>query len=138
MVTRPLTSLVEELTPNLRALEVWQATPETVRTPPRSYQLGEAPRLVVDTDFHAPPNNVQTRQYPGAPVADANELITTSAGLPGRICGFFPDGAIYRSLELLELESASDCTGSACPGGAIDRTFCEVAMEYFEIELPSP
>ena len=135
VVTRPPTLLVEELTPNLRALEVWQANASTVRVPPRSYQLGEAPRLDLESDFSAPPNEVQVQELTGLPVVDARELTTTRAGLPGRICGFFPDGAYYRSPELLELESASDCTGSACPGGAIDRTFCQVAIEYFAIEL---
>ncbi len=125
------------LTPNLRALEVWQATAELVRVVPRSYQLGDAPLIEVTSDFGPPPDNTQTRTVETSPASDVKERRTTSATLAPRVCGFFPDAGTSGDT-VLTLSSSFDCTG---PGCALDslgnpaRTFCQLDLPWFAIEF---
>ena len=124
------------LTPNLRALEVWQATPELVRAVPRSYQLGDAPPIEVASDFGQPPDNTQTRTVETSPASDVKETRTTSATLAPRVCGFFPDAGTSGDAVLL-LTSSFDCAGTGCALDSLGnpaRSYCQLDLPWFAIE----
>ncbi|MDP1829051.1 MAG: hypothetical protein Q8L48_37660 [Archangium sp.] len=126
------------LTPNLRALEVWQMTPELVRAVPRSYQLGDAPLIEVGSDFGQPPANTQTRTVETSPASDLKETRTTSATLAPRVCGFFVDDAGVSGDAVLALSSSFDCTGTGCPLDSLGnpaRSFCQLDLPWFAIEF---
>lgn len=128
------------LTPTLRALEVWQANSTTVRPGARSFQLGNSPSIDLASDFNAPLGNSISQTVVSMPSADVTKTQTIRATLLSRECGISPAlNAGTAPSDLLRLLASADCVGSGCPQdttGNPVHTSCQLDLRLFSILLP--
>jgi hypothetical protein len=115
-----------ELTPNARAIEVWQLAWPLVRAPARTYVFRGAPAVETESDFGPIFQQHVTMRDAGV---DARETRTTTAvlNLP---CG--NEGG-----RGLELASRYECEGTGCAAlePPEDRGLCSVSVPYATFDL---
>ena len=115
-----------ELTPNARAIEVWQIAWPLVRAPARTYAVRGAPAVEAPSDFGP---LLQPRVSVSDAGVDAKEMRTTSAVLNLPCSNTGGRG--------IDLSSRYECEGTGCASltPPEDRGSCSVSVPFSTFEL---